>query len=293
VSAPGDEPRRILAYRLAAPPRPFTLLTQAGMARVRGVLQAEEEYGPPLAVHFEPETSAFRFGVSRITWRIAAASTADDPKVAAHTKLATERAAQRLVGSRFTVFVGPHGESAVETPTATDLLEQRLLDEIERVFAVELAPPLPREPVGRGAHWTAHRVRALGLAMQVDYAIELTLDDLDTDGFDLGVMTTFAADPQPPPPTPGLEANVVVDQVEGTLAGRVVRLTGEATPVYSDLDLEAVMSLTEMPIEPGDEEREPTDEERRRGYRLVVRSREVMQADALGPLDWEHLEDAK
>jgi hypothetical protein len=42
------------------------------------------------------------------------------------------------------------------------------------------------------------------------------------------------------------------------------------------------MSLT--PVEDG--QREPNEEQRRKGYKLVVRSREQMQADAVGVLDW-------
>ncbi len=95
----------------------------------------------------------------------------------------------------------------------------------------------------------------------------MTLTDLAEGGsVDLAVATAFSADPQPAPPTPGLSASVVIDQVEGRLAGRIVRLTDEATPVYSDLDLEAVMSLTEVgavgPL---------TDDDRSHGYKLVLR----------------------
>jgi hypothetical protein len=276
----GDEPRKILEYRFEAPPRPFTLLTQQGIGKVRGVLQAEEEYGPPLALHLVPESNAVRFGVARVVWRIDAARASDDEKVTAHTRQATDEAGRRLVGRRITVCVGPHGETVVDVPVPTDLLEARLLGEVERVLALELAPPLPRVPVGRGASWKARALRPLALAAQVEYASLLTLSDFDDDGFDLAVATTLSAAPQPAPPTPGVAVPVVIDEVEGSLGGRIVRLTREATPVYSDLDLEAIMSLTEVAATGS----EPTEAERKRGYKLVVRSREAMQADTLGPL---------
>jgi hypothetical protein len=63
-------------------------------------------------------------------------------------------------------------------------------------------------------------------------------------------------------------------------------LTGEATPVYSDLELEASMSLAVT----GEAEPTPTEEQRLGGYKLVVRAREAMQADALGPLEWDEAE---
>ena len=282
VVAAGDEPRRLLVYRFTVPPRPFTLLVQAGMARVRGVRQAEEDYGPPLALRFEPASSTLRLGVSRIVWRIAAASTGDDPKVAAYARDATDAAGRRLVGRELTVRIGPHGEIAIDAPPPADPLEKRLLDEIERVFAIELAPPLPAVPVGPGAHWTAHRMRPLGVATEVDWAIDLTLADVEADSVDLRVATAFSADPQPAPPTPGLSANAVIDQVEGRLAGRIVRSTREATPLRSDLELDAVLGLTDVGAVGG----VAHEDERIQGSKFVIRSREAMQADALGPIEW-------
>jgi hypothetical protein len=53
------------------------------------------------------------------------------------------------------------------------------------------------------------------------------------------------------------------------------------TPMKADLSFEAVMSLT-----PSTSDGEPTEEDRRHGYRLVYRTREMMQAAQLGPLAW-------
>jgi hypothetical protein len=285
VVATGDEPRELLAYRFTEPPRPFTLLLKAGTARIRGGLPPEEAPGPPVSLRFEPTSPAFHFGVSRVVWRIVAATTGDDPEVAPRVRDETDGAARRLVGRAFTVRIGPHGEVAIDAPPPADPSEERLLEAIERVFAVELAPPLPTVPVGRGAHWTAHRTRPLGVATEVDWAIDLTLADVDADAVDLRIATALSADPQPAPPTPGSSANAVIDQVDGRLAGQVVRSTREATPLHSDLELDAVLGLTEVgPVGPS------ADGERSHGYKLVVRSHEAMQADALGPIEGQQRE---
>jgi hypothetical protein len=275
---PGAGPRRLLRYAWSAPPRPFTLLVQRGMARIRGVLQVQEDYGPPTAFHLVPEESVVRLGVARVTWKLGAASTTSDEKVTPEALRATDAAAQRLVGRQLVTYLGPVGQTEVDVTYPSDVLDRRLLEEVVRVLELELAPRLPDAPVGPGARWQTTHSRKLALAESVQCTSVFRLTDVEPDSIDLDVTLSVSAEPQHPAPVAGVTDPVLIDRVEGTLEGRIVRLLGEPTPVLSDLSLEAGMSLTQIEAN----QREPTDEQRRTGYRLVVTSRESMKADALG-----------
>ena len=271
---PGAEPRQLLRYDWASAPRPFSLLVQRGMGRVRGVLQVVEDYAPPTAFRLAPDESLVRFGVARVTWRIQDASIGDDARASESASRATEAAARALVGHRVVTFLGPSGQLVVETSPVPGMLETRLLDDLVRILELELSPPLPRAPVGVGARWAVTRSRPFALATRAEHRSVFVLRDLEPGAIDLDAEITVSA---PAQAASGTDAPVVVDRVEGILRGRIVRMLGEPTPVLTDLSLEGAMSLTE--VEPG--QTEPTDGQRGRGYRVVVTSRESMKADAV------------
>ncbi|HSI02890.1 MAG TPA: hypothetical protein VLC93_00355 [Myxococcota bacterium] len=255
----GAEPRAALRYQHTTPPRPFTSVTQEALITFRGVLQGEESRTPPILLHWEPAASERSWGVSTTHWRLAAAE-----------------GAQELVGAVWIVRVGKNGQLRIEPPGDMAPSAAKLAERLRRVLAWTLAVPLPDESVGKGARWTATWRAPVGVGTDVEHVATYALNDSNRAGVDLDVTCRLSGQPQRP------AEHVVVDEIEGDYAGRIVLLLEEATPVQTELAFRSGMATVEAASDSGP----PTDEERRRGNKIVWRGRLLLQADAIGPLHW-------
>lgn len=255
----GAEPRAALRYQHTTPPRPFTSVTQEALITFRGVLQGEESQTPPMVLHWEPVANERSWGASITHWRLTSAE-----------------GAQELVGAVWIVSVGANGQLKIEPPSDVASSVAKVTERLRRVLAWSLAVPLPDEPVGKGARWTATWRAPVGVGTEVEHLATYTLNDANHTGVDLEVACRLSGQPQRP------AERVVVDEIEGDYAGRVVLLLEEATPVQTELAFRAGMSTIEVAGSSG----APTDEERRHGNKIIWRGRLLLQADAVGPLLW-------
>ncbi len=274
VADDGAEPRLALRYRHTAAPRPFTSVMQEALITFRGVLQGDESRAPPIALHWEPAASTRSWGVATTHWRLAAAELVDDPE-SPPTEEVT-RMAHDLVGSSWVVHVGGSGQVRIEPPTDISPGAAKLAERVRRLLAWTLVVPLPTEPVGKGARWTASWRAPVGIGNDIEHVATYTVNDVNPRGADLEVSCRLSGQAQRP------NEHVVVDEIDGDYAGRVVLLFDEATPVQTEVAFRSGMAAVEAASTSGT----PTDEERRRGNKIVWRGRLLMQADAVGPLRW-------
>ena len=257
----GAAPRAPLVYDFVKPPRPFSSVSQTGRLVLRGLFQGDDVYTPALAVAWAPAGDA--------GWRLEHVELLSDEKVPEERRRVLAELNRKLEGREVEAAVGPHGELALRLPAAYDGAEERALGELRRLLALQLTAPLPLEPVGLGARWSRTVVLPLDAAPRAAVTFEYTLTDRTGTSIDLAVAARLSGEPQPAP----LDPRVTVSQLEGQGRGRIVRLLDEVTPVVSELELEATMTL-ELP-------------DAGSGYKLVVKTRDLMQAARLGPLDWE------
>jgi hypothetical protein len=276
---PGAAPRKPLRYRYQDPPRSFKMVTQSGMYLIRGVLQGEESYLPPTASRWDL-VEAQGEGCAR--WRLGTARALDDEKAGDETVKATRAVVDGLIGKEVTTCVGRRGQLALTLPPPASPAERQILDLFRAAFELQFTIPLPKQAVGKGARWRVTRLLPLA-ADGIIHELTYELNDVAEKGLDANVTMAFSTRPHA---VAGSDASIIVDQVSGSGQGRVVAMLSELTPVQSDLTFETVMSLT-----PSESRAVPTEEERARGYKMVYRARQLMQADALGPLDWESRDD--
>jgi hypothetical protein len=276
----GAEPRRRLAYDYQRAPRAFYSINQSGVLTVRGPLSHEESYAPPVVARWQADSVVQHFGVTRIDWRLAEAHTLADDKVGEGARHTFDGALAQLLGAHVLTFIGPRGQLQVEAPAPTAAAERRIAEEFVDLLAEQLVVPLPDEPLGRGARWAVQRQRRVALASAVQSRLQYQLDDVDgADGFDVRVALELTGAPQP---AAGTREHVVIDQIEGTGTGRIVRMQKEATPVQSGLTYQVGMSVTPLPADA----HEPTEQQRAHGYRVALRTRALLKAVDAGPLDW-------
>jgi hypothetical protein len=284
---PGAAPLTPLRYQQALPPRTFRLVVQSGIYVMRGILQGEDSYLPTVVTSWDnigEPPSAGQEPCAR--WRLASAEVLpekDKKKVPATVVDATRRVVSALVGREVTTCVGNRGGLRLTMPEPADASQRQLLDIFAQAFELEFTVPLPREPVGVGAKWRVRRPLPLAVA-DATYQLDYELKNVAAKGIETAVTIAFSGEPRrvkPTDPSVALRTPVVVDQIEGEGHGELYSMLGEMTPMRMDLSFEAVLSLT-----PSTSDGAPTEEERRHGYRLVYRTREMMQAAQLGRLTW-------
>jgi hypothetical protein len=262
----GAAPRARLAYTFTRPPRPFTSVSQSGRMLLRGLFQGEDAYTPPLYVSWVPAGDA--------GWRIARVELLSDDKVPAPRRAALAGLARQLEGREVKATVDASGSLSLSMQAGYDAAEDRALFELRRLLALQLTAPLPQVPCGVGARWR----RTVELPLEAAGAARITLDytlvDSTPTSIDLEVAARIGGAVQPARLAGGgIERGISLSQLEGQGHGRIVRLLDEPTPVVSELELEAVMTLSGA--------------DTGAGYKLVVRSRDLMQADRLGPPQWD------
>ena len=274
VADTGAEPRMTLRYEHATPPRPFTSVTQEALITFRGVLQGEETRAPAIALHWEPDGSTRSWGVSTTRWRLTAAELVDDPESPPTEELL--QVARDLTGSSWVTHVGSSGQLRIEPPTNLSPAAAKLAERARRLLAWTLVVPLPKEPAGKGARWTASWRAPVGVGKDIEHVATYTLNDVNPRGADIEVACRLSGQAQRP------REHVVVDEIDGDYAGPVVLSFDEATPVQTEIAFRSGMAAVEVASDSGP----PTDEERRRGHKIIWRGRLLLQADAIGPLRW-------
>jgi hypothetical protein len=283
---PGAAPLAPLRYRHNQAPRTFRLVVQSGIYVMRGILQGEDSYLPAVVTSWDSvgEPSSAEDTCAR--WRLASAEVLpekDKKKVPTTVVDATKNVVSALVGREVTTCVGSRGGLRLTMPEPADAPQRQLLDILAQAFELEFTVPLPREPVGVGARWRVRRPLPLAVG-EATYQLDYELKNVAEKGFETAVTMTFSGEPhhvKPKDPTVALPKPVVVDQIEGEGHGELYSMFDEMTPMQVDLSFEAVMSLT-----PSASDGAPTEEEQKHAYRLVYRTREMMQAAQLGPLAW-------
>ena len=287
VLEPGAAPLAPLRYRHGQAPRAFRLVAQSGIYVMRGVMQGEDSYLPAFVTSWENAGEAPSSGQDTCArWRLASAEVLpekDKKKVPTTVVDATRKVVSALVGREVTTCVGNRGGLRLTVAEPADASERQLLDIVAQAFELEFTVPLPREPVGVGARWRVRRPLPLAVD-EATYQLNYELKNVAEKGFETAVTMTFSGEPHRvklKDPSVVVPTPVVVDQVEGEGRGELYSMLDEMTPMRVDLSFEAVMSLT-----PSTSDGEPTEEDRRHGYRLVYRTREMMQAAQLGPLAW-------
>ncbi len=273
----GDGPRAPLRYRFRDPPRSFELVTQSGMYLIRGLLQGEASYLPPIASRWTLVEST---GSGCARWRLAAAAARDDEQAGAEVVAAARRVLAGLTGREVVTCVDERGGLTLTAPPSKDHAEQQILESFRRAFELQLTIPLPAPAVGKGARWRVERSLPLA-ADGITYELTYRLNDVTDKGLDVDVAIACSTRPHA---VAGASERIVVDQVSGKGHGRIVAMLSELTPVQSNLEFQTTLSLTPSAGE-------PTEDERSRGYKVVYRARQLMQAEALGPLDWDTPDD--
>jgi hypothetical protein len=133
----------------------------------------------------------YRFGVESV-------DTQDDGTADPHVKAALDEQLKHLLGMSGEGEVTPRGQTVRATVSAPpDAGEQMrdLLDELTRAMK-ELAVPLPAEPVGRGAKWTAttpFHMKVFDATRTVTYTLSQTQGDRGTIDFSVALTAPSQA----------------------------------------------------------------------------------------------------
>jgi hypothetical protein len=279
---PGAAPLAPLRYTHRDAPRTFRLVVQSGIYVMRGVMQGEDSYLPAILTSWEKASGAAPTEDGCVGWRLATADVLPDKKVKAPVVDATKKVVAGLVNREVTTCVGSRGQLRLAMPEAGDAAQRQVIDILAQAFQLDFTVPLPREPVGVGAKWRVRRALPLAVT-DATYQLDYELKNVAPKGFETSVTITLSGDPRrvspqdesvAPPP-------VVADQIEGEGHGELFSMLDEMTPMQADLSFESVMTLT-----PSESKGAPTEEERQHAYRLVYRTRELMRAAQLGPMQW-------
>jgi hypothetical protein len=231
----GQAPRRILRYDLHAHASVLDLVVQRGRLLLRGILESEETYTPPVAtlwelgdVHRDAASDTTQFTLTLALGRVLPDEKATD--TLRDALAATLRAA---VGRRLEASADDRGRLArIDAPAGSDSDAPALLPELEDAIAARLLLPLPEEPVGVGARWRVVCTSRIGSLEAVTEERRVFLRSLDGERIAVRIASSFRASSGRAGTLHGEEVRIA--NVEGAGSGDAVYALTDVVPVRAD-----------------------------------------------------------
>lgn len=238
---PGEEPRRELRYtpEVGATQRYEGTDDITLTSEIEGV-PPREMVRPQVLYDFETTVERVEDGVIELSGKYVRADARGGPGVDPAEVAEVQARADRLRGMEFTIEANDRGvvqsvNFHVENPDAE---MQQLLEGFDQELA-DLITPLPEEPVGVGAKWSAHATITVQ-GVTFDQTMTYELQSLDQEEFTVMTLLEFDAEAQEVDVSelgPGvtLELQEGGATGEGEMVGRFESLVADSTIMVGEI----------------------------------------------------------